>query len=440
MAETETTEQVGVDSDTAQKAADILSLIADYEEEVDTVVGETQEEAITSLGASKHVQSQHAASVQQKPAVIPLEAQVAAAQNQSPKPTLPTTDEHSQDLDGQVEALQQQLSRAKQLHSQTTTVASIETTPVDSDQQQVANLANMLNETRAELHTASAQRNLFADQLASSVSRIDKLETTKANFQTQTSGQGNFEKLQTELSATGNILTEVLTAQIELAREVEAIKTKIAYTNQPRSGSPFVGQQQNRFVGLSVQTPPQYQPVSTERDMLIEELFLIKARLRKLEYTKTSVNSQQSGISAGLQGQLDETARNNEILNAQVQELVGLLEGSNIDRNVLEADLALANKTINDLQTRAQTQEDRIADYVKQIIELHAQLVDQAAKQTNTHVKQVAELRAQLVKQTARLTKTHHELQLEIAHRRKIEQILKRISKQFQYTLKQKTL
>ena len=38
MAETETDEQVGIDSDTAQKAADILSLIADYEEEVDTVV------------------------------------------------------------------------------------------------------------------------------------------------------------------------------------------------------------------------------------------------------------------------------------------------------------------------------------------------------------------------------------------------------------------
>jgi uncharacterized protein (UPF0335 family) len=279
----------------------------------------------------------------------------------------------------------------------------------------------LLNEIKAELHTATDERNLFADQLASVVSRIDKLETTKSGFQTPPSDQGNFEKLQAELSTTGNILTDALTAQIELAREVGAIKTSIAYTNLPRYGSPFVGQRQNRFVGLSVQTPSQYQPVSTERDMLIEELSLIKTRLRKLEHTKTSVNGQQNDILAGLEGQLDETARNDEILNAQVQELVGLLEESNTDRNVLEADLVVANETINDLQMRAQT-------YIKQIIELRGQLVDQTAKQTNTHGKQVTELRAQLVKQTARLNKTRHELQQEIAHRRMIEQILKRIS------------
>jgi hypothetical protein len=131
MAETETTEHVGVDL--FRDAAGILSLIADYEKEVDTVVGEPEEVAITSLGTSKPVQSQQATSVQQKPAVVSLEEQVATAQDQPPKPTLSTSDEHSQDLDEQAEALQQQLSRAKQLHSQTTTAASIETTPVDSD-------------------------------------------------------------------------------------------------------------------------------------------------------------------------------------------------------------------------------------------------------------------------------------------------------------------
>lgn len=419
MAETETTERVGVDSDTAKNAADILSLIADYEDEVDTVVGEPEEETITSLGTSKPVQSQQATSVQQKPAVVSLEAQVAAAaQDQPPKPTLPTTDEHSQDLDGQVEALQQQLSRAKQLRSENATAASVETTPAVQDQQQIADFTNVLNEIRSELHAATDQRNLFANQLASAVSRIDKLETTKANFQTQTSGQANFEKLQAELSTTGNILTEALTAQIKFVREVEAIKTNFAYTNQPRGGSPFVGQQQNGFVGLSVQSPPQYQPVSTERDMLIEELAFIKARLKKLEYTKTSVNSQQSGISAGLQWQLYETARNNEILNAQVQELVELLEGSNADRNVLEADLAQAHKTINNLQVKAQPQEEKNIDYSNQI----------------------TKLRAQLVNQTARLTKTHHGLQQEIAQRRKAEQMLKGISTRFQHNLTQKIL
>ena len=98
-----------------------------------------------------------------------------------------------------------------------------------------------------------------------------------------------------------------------------------------------------------------------------------------------------------MQGQLYEAAHNNEILNAQVQELVELLKGSNADRNILEANLVEANKTINDLHVKVQPQDERNIDYINQI----------------------TKLRCQLVEQTAMLTKTHHELQQEVSQRRK---------------------
>lgn len=422
MAETETTGLVTVDPETAQKAADILSLIADYEDEVDTVVSLPEQDA----------------SVQQKPAIASLEEQIAAAQNAqtepvqpidkpsqldsvksevntTPKEVSPQTSTH-QEIDEQAEALQLQLDRAKQLRSENATAATVETIPPPvQDRQQTADLTNVLNEIKSELNTATAQRNLFADQLNSVVSRINKLETTKPGIQTQPSGQVDFENLHAKLSNAGNILNEALTAQMELAREVKAIKTHIAYTNRAPGPNTFVEQQQNGYVGFAPQSPPQYQPVSAERDMLVAELAVVKDRLGKLEYTKTSVNTQQSGVVTSLQGKLDETSRNNEILNAQIQELVDLLEKSNSDRYALETDLIVANKTINDLHANIPPlpQEGRIAD----------------------HVKQITELRAKVVSQTAKLTKAHHELQQEIAQRRKTEQMLKGISKRFQHNI-----
>lgn len=379
MAAVQTNEQLEIDSDNAQNAADILALIADYEDEVDTVVDDQEEKATASLGRGPTVRSRPVSSVQQEPSSSSLEAQIAGAQATADHKQRDATQgkqsqqaSMGQQLDEQVEALQQQLSRTKQLRSDATTASPIKATPVASD-----------------------QRTVLAEQLASAVSRIESLENAAASFQAQPSGQSNFEKLQAELSDTATILTKTLAAQADLSRDVAAIKTHIASTNGLLGSSPFVGQQQND-----------------------EELAVEKARLAELEYTRTSVNSQQSNIVADLQRQLDKGIRNNKVLNAQGQELIELLECSNANSSVLEADLAQANNTITKLLAKSQLQENRITG----------------------HAKHIAELRAELVEQTARLTKSHQTLRQELSQRREAEQMLRGISSRFRRNLTQTIL
>jgi len=453
MADTQTTGQIEVDAETARNAADILSIIADYEDEMDTVVGEPEEQAVARPSRAPLGQSQPTAPVRAKeppqPMVEPRESEPAPTQPSERTSTEPQ-------LDAQAEILRLQMDRAKQLQKDAAAARSEakadeagaqsesiyqtpvppqvqtkqedspspdltpaksqttrnETTTVPSSQPGHEAFTHILEDIRSELHNAAEQRHAFAQQLTASQERIAHLEQ-KAESAPRVSPSGTTvsavpkpvvspvdEPTSVPQVTDNQILKQILTAQSTLVQEIKAIRGHSGNPLHPE-GTPF-------------EAMPQPEPCTL--DTLAAELTRVKSHLNQLENGKTHLSNPVEAYTK----QTHTLPRHDIAITQQIQDLRMQLEQTYGEREAMAETLTQTSQTTQCLRDKIRQQEKTLVEKGQQLNTLYIQRENET---TQYHT--------QLADQADALSQAKQALHKEISQRREVENMLAEISSQF---------
>lgn len=453
MAVTQSTGQKEIDAETARNAADILSIIADYENEVDTVVGDSTENAGADLNSGKHEQPRAETPVHQTAPTGQPAAPAAAPPEPEPPEPAQALDEQSEaaetpaessqpsstqeSLDEQMEMLQRQMNRTRELQDAGANALAAEDPPAVSE---VQTPEDPIPDLTASQSTPPAQTQpdaSFAEELESVKESIAELKgmvkqglNAGQSAEAVRAAEASAETVATELGAMRNVLSETLAAQTALTQEVQMIKTQMAEQNHVYVQEVQAQQPPSSTVAASA---PAYQAVNPNQQDTAEELIQLKARIAELEGLNTSVNHQPGNDMpyANAQGFAAGVTQEN-LAARQAQELGTLLEVTNADKQALEVNLIEAHRSIQNLQLKSQLQDESISDYMRQVTELHAKFEVQTQAMRTQFKEQTSALRAQVVDQNAALIKAQHQLRQEVAQRKEVEQLLGAMRSRFQ--------
>jgi len=284
MSGTQSTEQTVINADTARNAADILALIADYENEVDTVADDPVAEREADADRRKSGGSQPTTPVQKKDprstsaaapvdAAVPTPARTGTEQRKSKATSVEPAQAASTQTEADTEAIirQHQRARAQQLQSEAATSSpagtsgdalnaefdttrkaltaalTIQTELMQELKAIKIQLADQEDRLQGDRSLAEQQREALAEGLASVKDCITELKALLVQEQgqgqqnddppsesDQTTGAGAAsDTVQAELDSMRKVLTEALAVQTELAQEVKVIRTHL--TDQSRS-------------------------------------------------------------------------------------------------------------------------------------------------------------------------------------------------------------
>jgi chromosome segregation ATPase len=207
-----------------------------------------------------------------------------------------------------------------------------------------------------------------------------------------------------------------------------------------RSRTSFAKQEQNKLGGLHTETQSQFELVTADHEALAREidglLTNIQTQLeaviveheilsKELVLTRTLVEELENDRPDNEADKPNQTYKNRDIeqlrleltkitnwhkiLTVQVQKLLKVVENSNAESEILEANLTQSHETICNLKKKVQPLQDKLEDYDNMVTDLRTQFVDQ----------------------TAILTATHEKLLYEVSQRRKAEQMLRNIKSRF---------
>jgi chromosome segregation ATPase len=175
--------------------------------------------------------------------------------------------------------------------------------------------------------------------------------------------------------------------------------------------------------GLLTNIQTQLEAVIVEHDTLSKELVLTRARVKELEnnqpdnITEKENRTRNNEDIEHLRSKLTKITTWHESLATQVQKLLKLAENSDVEREILEADLTQAHETICNLNKKVQPLQEKLEDYDNMVTDLRSQFLDQ----------------------TTMLTTAHEKLQHEVSQRREAEQMLRRIKSRFALACSPKT-
>jgi len=462
MADTETTGQAGIDAETARNAADILSIIADYENEVDTIVGETEDYAGAEPSKGTLGQTQPATPV---PATEPPQA-VNESTGSEAAPTQPSEQTSTEpELDAQAEILRLQLERTKKLQqdaaaamseaqaeetvtylepleqapvvpeaiteqphspSQDLTLdkeqpAQIETATAAASQQEREVFMSMFEDIRSELRSASEQRQTFAQQLTASQARLTHLEHTAESTPRVSPSSTTVpavpkptvspvdepvippvnEPASVQQNTDNQVLTQILAAQSDLAQEIKAIKCHMAKPTYSK--------------GIPIETIRQ--PESYTLNTLAAELTRMKSHVQRLEHGRMPLSNPMGAYTKPT----PPFGRHDTVITQQIQDLHTQLEQTYSEQVAMAQTLAQANQTTQCLQDRINQQDNALVEKSQQLNSLYVQRENETAH-----------LHAQLSNQTEALSQANQALHEEISQRKEVERMLRDISSQFQ--------
>lgn len=453
MADTQTTGQIEVDAETARNAADILSIIADYEDEMDTVVGAPEEQSVASPSSAPLGQSQPAAPVRveapPQPKVESKESEAAPTPPSEPTSTEPQ-------LDAQAEILRLQMDRAKKLQEDAAAAKSkaqaeeavtqsetiyqapvptqvqtkqedfpspdltleraqptrIESTPAAPSQQGQEAFTHILEDIRSELRDAAEQRRAFAQQLTASQERITHLEQT-AESTTRVSpsdttvsavpkpGVSPVSDPTSVPQATDNqVLMQILAGQSNLVQEIKSIKGQLANPWHPQ-GTPF-------------EATPQPEPCTL--NTLAAELTQLKSHLHQLEYGRTPLSNPVEAYTK----QTHSLPHHDTAITQQIQDLRMQLEQTYGEREAIAETLTQASQTTQCLRDKIRQQEKTIVEKSQQLNTLYIQRENETTR-----------FHTQLADQADALSQAKQALHKEISQRREVEHMLAEINAQF---------
>jgi len=453
MAATQTTGQIEVDADTARNAADILSLIADYEDEMETVVGEPEEQAVAGPSGTSLGHSQPAAPVRAEAPPQPMvESRISEA-----APTQPSEQTSTEpQLDAQAEILRLQMDRAKKLQEDTAAAKSkaqadeavmqpesiyqspvptqvqtkqedspspdltlekaqptrIESTTAASSPQGHEAFTHILEDIRSELRDAAEQRHAFAQQLTASQERIAHLEHTAESTPRVSPSNTTVsavpepvmspvdEPTSVPQTTDNQVLLQILAAQSNLVQEIKAIREHSGNPLHPE-GTPF-------------EATPQPEPCTL--DTLAAELTRVTSHLNQLEYGKTHLSNPVEAYTK----QTHALPRHDTAIAQQIQDLRMQLEQTYDEREAMAETLSQTSQTTQCLRDKIRQQEKTLVEKGQQLNTLYIQRENET---TQYHT--------QLADQADALSQAKQALHKEISQRREVENMLAEISSQF---------